>query len=285
MERKTALLAAAVRAVPAGHANMISMVRTKICRGFGCLLFASVLAQAGAFGETGPRPPCGADAFPAFPLVNVPALAVSWSRNSFGRDWSPPACTGWTATGFTTLVTTVARFHHDPDTENMLRNIGAISGLTGLRYWSTTHKQWRTLIVEAHALTGPASGARRGDFTPDELKTGAVVYFEQDDNLTGRGTFRLHMAEVSAERIVYDIENTSTLRYLLVPFAHAGETQSVCFLEHESENVWRYYSMVRTGRNTNAVIGGNESSAINRAVAFYRHLTGIPSDQEPPAPR
>ena len=30
---------------------------------------------------------------------------------------------------------------------------------------------------------------------------------------------------------------------------------------------------------------GNESSAINRAVAFYRWLAGIPTDQEPPAAR
>jgi hypothetical protein len=40
--------------------------------------------------------------------------------------------------------------------------------------------------------------------------------------------------------------------------------------------------MVRTGKNANPLISGNESSSINRAVAFYRHLVGIPTDQEPP---
>jgi len=28
-----------------------------------------------------------------------------------------------------------------------------------------------------------------------------------------------------------------------------------------------------------------DASYINRAVAFYRHIAGIPSDQEPPAAR
>jgi len=42
---------------------------------------------------------------------------------------------------------------------------------------------------------------------------------------------------------------------------------------------------VRTGKNANRLITGNESSAVNRAVAFYRYLVGIPTDQEPPAAR
>ena len=54
------------------------------------------------------------------------------------------------------------------------------------------------------------------------------------------------------------------------------------FLDRESDSVWRHYSIVRTGKNANGLIAGNESSAVNRAVAFYRHLVGIPSAQDPP---
>jgi hypothetical protein len=42
---------------------------------------------------------------------------------------------------------------------------------------------------------------------------------------------------------------------------------------------------VRIGKNANRMIAGNESSAVNRAVAFYRSLVGIPGEQEPPAAR
>jgi hypothetical protein len=207
----------------------------------------------------------------------------SWNKSDFGRDWRPPACTGWAAVGFTTLVTTVARFRHTSEAEGFLRHIGAISELAGMRYWSTTHKQWQTLIVEAHALTGFEPGERREDFTPDEMQEGKVLYFEQVDNLSGKSNYRMHIAEASARRLVFDVENVSTMRYLFITLHHPGEMQSIYFLDCESENVWRCYSMVRTGQNANRLIAGNESSSVNQAVAFYRHLVGIPTGQEPPS--
>ena len=184
----------------------------------------------------------------------------SWSKSDFGRDWRPPACTGWTAVGFTTLVTTVARFRYTSEAEGLLRHIGAISELAGMRYWSTTHKQWQTLIVDAYALTGLQPSQRREDFTPDEMKEGKVLYFEQVDNLSGKAIYRMHIAEASADRLVFDVENVSTMRYLFIPILHPGEMQSIYFLDRESENVWRYYSIVRTGMNANRLIAGNESS-------------------------
>ena len=167
----------------------------------------------------------------------------------------------------------------------MLRHIGAISELAGMRYWSTTHKQWQTLIVDAYALTGLQPSQRREDFTPDEMKEGNILYFEQVDNLSGKAIYRMHIAEASADRLVIDVENVSTMHYLFITIFHPGEMQSIYFLDRESENVWRFYSIVRTGKNANRLITGNESSAVNRAVAFYRYLVGIPTDQEPPAAR
>ena len=167
----------------------------------------------------------------------------------------------------------------------MLRHIGAISELAGMRYWSTTHKQWRTLIVDAYALTGAPSGQRREDFTSDQMKEGKVLYYEQVDNLSGKATYRMHIVEASPSRLVFDIENVSTMRYFFIPVLRPGELQSMYFLDRESDNVWRYYSIVRTGKNANGLIAGNESSSINRAVAFYRHLVGIPTTQEPPGAR
>ncbi len=237
------------------------------------------------FAQKAPQPPCGTDPFPAWPLLDQQANVKSWSRSETGNEWRPPACTGWFATGFTSLVTTAARFRFPLDSEALLRHAGAISQLAGMRYWSTTHQQWRTLVNQARALTGPPAVRPRADFSPDEMKAGAVLYFEQNDNLTGKGVYRLHIAEATPDRIVYDIENTGTLRYFLVPVMPAGEMQSVTFLDREQDNVWRYYSIVRTGKHTNHLATSNESSAINRAVAFYRSLAGIPSAQEPPAAR
>ncbi len=208
-----------------------------------------------------------------------------WSKSDFGSDWKPPACTGWTAAGFTTLVTIVARFQDARETKDLLRHIGSVSGFGGMRYWSTTHQQWRTLIAEAHAVTGALSSQHRQDFAPGEMKEGSVLYFEQVDNLSGKGVYRLHIVEATVDRLVFDIENVSTMRYLLVPILHPGEMQSIYFLDRESADVWRYYSIMRTGKNANRLIGGNEASTINRAAAYYRHIVGIPTDQDPPAAR
>jgi hypothetical protein len=233
----------------------------------------------------GPQPPCEKEPTPPYPSLQDSPVVKSWSAADFGRNWKPPACTGWTAVGFTTLVTTVARFHQVSNAEDLLRRIGAISTLAGVRYWSTTHSQWRTLVVDAYALSALQAGQRRKDFTPDELKEGSTLYFEQIDNLSGKAIYRMQIVKSAPRHIVIDVENASIMRYLFMPILHSGEMQSISFLDRESDDVWRYYSIVRTGKSANRLIARNESSAVNRAVAFYRHLVGIPTDQEPPAAR
>jgi hypothetical protein len=248
---------------------------------------AMLLCQAYAFAQAGPLPPCGEEPVPFYPVLDDPPIVKSWSESDFGRDWKPPACTGWAQAGFSTLVTTAARFRYTAGAEGLLRRIGAISELAGMRYWSTTHKQWQTLIVKAHAVAASQPTQRREDFTPDEMKEGKVLYLEQADNLSGAAIYRMHMAEVSADRLVFDIENVSSMRYLFLTLFAPGEMQSIYFLDRESDDVWRYYGIARMGRNASrlATGPGHASSSINRAVAFYRSLAGIPTDQEPPAAR
>jgi hypothetical protein len=246
-----------------------------------------LLCQAHGYAQSGPQPPCGTEPLPPYPGLDNSPIVKSWSEADFGRDWKPPACTGWSEVGFSSLITTVARFRYTAGAEGLLGHIGAISDLAGMRYWSTTHKQWQTLIVEAHAVTGSQPAQRRQDFTPDEMQEGKVLYLEQADNLSGTANYRMHMGEVSADRLVFDIENVSIMRYFFLTLYHPGEMQSIYFLDRESDDVWRYYGIARIGRNASrlATGPGHASSTINRAVAFYRSLVGIPTDQEPPAAR
>ena len=235
--------------------------------------------------QLGPQPPCGKEPIPPYSSLDELANVKSWSKSDFGRDWKPPACIGWAEVGFTTLVTIAARFPHTSEAGGLLHHVGAISELAGMRYWSTTHKRWQTLIVDAYALTGSQSGQRREDFSPGEMKEGKVLYFEQVDNLSGKAVYRMHIVEASASRLVFDVENVSTISYFFIPILHPGELRSMYFLDRESDSVWRYYSIVRTGKNAIGLIAGNESSSVNRAVAFYRYLVGIPTTQEPPGAR
>jgi hypothetical protein len=154
-----------------------------------------------------------------------------------------------------------------------------------MRYWSTTHAQWQTLVVSARALSGSKSGQRRQDFAPEEMTDGKILYFEQVDNLSGAVIYRLHIVEATADRLVFEVENASIIRRFLVTLFDPGEMQAIYFLDRESASVWRYYSIVRTGRNASWLATGHASSSINRSIAFYRSLVGIPTDQEPPAAR
>ena len=166
----------------------------EIVRVVPLIVFAAILCGAvSSRADTLPQPPCGSATFPPYPdLENSPSVR-SWDRAESGRDWIPPACTGWTEPGFTTLVVTAARFRHASGVEGLLRRIGAISERAGIRYWSTTHKRWKPLILNAYALSEAAGDRRREDFSPDEMAEGRSLYFQQEDNLSGKGTYRMRI--------------------------------------------------------------------------------------------
>ncbi len=84
--------------------------------------------------QLGPQPPCGKEPIPPYPDLDDLAIVKLWSKSALGRDWKPPACTGWAEVGFTTLVTIAARFPHTSAAGGLLRHIGAISELAGIDY-------------------------------------------------------------------------------------------------------------------------------------------------------
>lgn len=262
-----------------------SVVRYWAGIGVRLLVAIALFCQARLYAQSGPRPPCGMEPDPPYSVLDQPPIVKFWGDSDLSQNWKPPACTGWDEAGFSTLITTGARFRYASGAEGLLRRIGAISELAGMRYWSTTHKHWQTLIPSARALTDPQSSHRRANFSPNEIRAGSLVYFEQVDNLSGAAIFQMHITEASPERIVFEVENVSVMSRYFVTLFHPGDVQSIYFLDRESEDVWRYYSLVRTGRNASWLATGHPSSSINRAVAFYRSLAGIPTDQEPPAAR
>src|ERR1700719_1698 len=109
-------------------------------RVFSALLILSVCLRGASIDELGPQPPCSMEPTPPYPdLEHSPSFKV-WDRASLGHEWKAPGCIGWTASGFATLVTTVARFRHSTGVEGLLNRVAAISRLTGIRYWSTTRQ-------------------------------------------------------------------------------------------------------------------------------------------------
>jgi hypothetical protein len=90
---------------------------------------------------------------------------------------------------------------------------------------------------------------------------------------------------VAENRIVFATRNAAAISMLGLTLFQPDEIQSICFLDRESKGIWRYYNLTRMPKQASVLTMGHNASLVNRAVAVYRYLAGIPADQEPPAAR
>jgi hypothetical protein len=239
-----------------------------------------------AWVDPGPQPPCGAAPVPRYPAPDAAPAVKVWTGPEPGQSWAPPPCTGWTAAGFSTLVAAAGRFRYAGGADGLRRRVGAVSAMTGIRYWSTTDRQWRPLMLDAYAMTG-AGGPRRGDFGLEEVSAGRTLSLLENDSRLGKAEYRMRVREATPTRLVFELENTTAVRFTVLTLLEPGQGQAIYFLDRESANVWRYYALARTAREASAfaLAAGREGALVNRAVAFYRYIAGIPTDAEPPAVR
>ncbi|HEX6013959.1 MAG TPA: DUF6675 family protein [Geminicoccaceae bacterium] len=259
------------------------MARLAAC----CLAVGAVLWLAPGTGAAtdGLRPPCGDAPSPAYAdLGSVPAVRV-WTAGELGAaGWDPPACTGWRPLPFRVLVAAAGRFRHEGGVEDLLARFGAVSALATVKYWSVSDGRWESLVTRAAALAGPDVDQRRPDFRPAEMAGGADLFFAQDDNRsTGEVVHRMRVREIGPARLVVEAENVGAVRYLLVPLAGPGDLQWVHFFERRSAAEWGYYGLARVGAGASSLLEGHRASYANRAVALFRHLAGLPTDQGPAA--
>lgn len=233
----------------------------------------------GAALAAGPDP-CGPapDAAPG-----QPARVQSWTPSQLPAGWAPPACSGWTAPGFRSLVAVTGAFRLPGGVPAVLARMGAVSGTVGVRYWSVSKKAWEPLITAAHAADG--GGRARADFAAAEMTPGAALLYSQTDTGSGTVAYRMRVLEAGPGRVVLTNENTTTIRAVLVPLFSPGELQTLTVITRQAGDGWTYSSLTRTGARASGLTDGHEASAINRAVAMFRHVAGVPTDREPPAAR
>lgn len=228
-----------------------------------------------------PRPPCGATpSYPGFAEPRAPPNVEVWHLSA---SWTPPTCTGWSSAEKGVLVALAGRFHFEGSAEDLLARFGAVSTLQGIRYWSVSDRDWRTLITNATALDGPDLTRPRPDFTVAEMKAEDGVYFAHDDNRTsGEVIYRLQVREFRPNRLVIATENVSSVTKVLLTIIKPGGLQSVHFLEREAPGIWTYYGLAQAAEDLTPLLAAPDASYVNRAAALYRHLIGIPTDRDPP---
>ncbi|BCG03676.1 hypothetical protein PPGU19_082440 (plasmid) [Paraburkholderia sp. PGU19] len=250
---------------------------------------ATLVAAGFAVATPLPTPPCGTPPVPAYESPGAqPAMAILRAEDLDKGVWRPSSCTGWPAASRSRVVVALAGLVRVADgPETLLARAGAVSTLRTVRYWSTTDKKWRPLFLDAAALDGPTEGAeRRGDFRPSELQPGRSFYYWVDDSRSGPLVYRVRVLERSPHRVALADENVSPVRAFGLTLFEPAALQTVVFAQHQANDIWGLYILVRIDRQTSSFIAsGHEASTANRALALFRHLAGVPTDAEPPAVR
>jgi hypothetical protein len=234
--------------------------------------FAAVVSlHAWSAGDAEPHPPCDgvAPVPPHAPAGDDPTLET-WS----GIQWHAPECLGWPAGRYRFVIAVAGRIDATGD-EDLRRRLGAISATKGLRYWSVTESALRVLIKDAAALSGP-DGEKREDFTADEIRAGALLYFVEEDNRSSEPvTYRMRILEAAADRIVVDTENVTPIKSFVTLFP-PGAFRAAYLMTRIDARTWGLYAIsAATDRSSGLVSMGKESYA-NRARSLFGYFAGKP---------
>lgn len=232
----------------------------------------------------GPAPPCDDATLSVFANPGEPASVRAWPAASLPASWIPPACLKWHDKNFAVLVAVAGRFDGVAKAAELLQRLAAVSRLTTIRYWSFSRKEWRTLLDKATALDAPDRARERTDFSSGELETARDYFMWQKENSPASGMIlRTRFREISDRRLVFDQVNITASDILMITILEPYAFRTRYFMERESGSTWRYHSLTRFGTADQTLTEGQIASVINRSVAIFRYLGGLPMEREPPA--
>ncbi len=244
------------------------------------LAFLAWIVPLGARAET--PWPCERSLLPPYAALGAPPSLLTMRSGSLPPISAPSDCRPWIPWRSSLLVTLAGRFRYLGDADGLLARFGAISALRGIKYWSVTDGAWRTLVTDAGALDGLDMPRRRADFSVAEMSSGRDLYFDQQDNRSsGLVSYRMRVLERGEDHAVIVVENVTSVWLFVIPLFDPGDLQSLYVLRRLSPGVWGFQSL--TGAREGMLIPSSAASYVNRAVAIYRHIIGIPTDQNPPA--
>jgi hypothetical protein len=241
-------------------------------------------AATASLGSGAPVPPCDAKPVPAYADDRASPQVEIWGD----LEWRPPACVGW-APGKFRFVVALAGALDATTGDDILARLGAISSTKGLQYWSVTENGWRVLIEDATALSGPGAGAiARPDFSPAEMKDGAPHYFRERDNRSSRPIdYRMRVLQSLPGRVVAETSNVDPIKSFGVTLFPPGSLRTMYFAQRQPSGRWSLYLLSGASDDASRLVAVGKDSYVNRAMAAFRHVSGIMASPVPgsPAPR
>ncbi len=245
---------------------------------------AAVLIGLPARAELPPQPPCAGEPVPTWTTADGGPTVTVWHASSLPEHWEPAACSGLAPPADAVFVAVAGQFHHEGNALSILARLGAVSQQRDIHYWSISHVDWRRLLLDASALSGPDPELRRPDFAPGELRTGAKLFtLYDDDDRTGPVIFETEIREAGPDGFVTVARNVTDLRLMGMSVAAPGDLSSMTSVHQVGPDTFDYYSLNAIALVRLAAAMMSDASHINRAVATYRYLADIPSDRDPPA--
>lgn len=246
--------------------------RLAILRVVTPLAFALVAPGASA-ANAEPVIPCGGDAMAAQSPVPPLPRVEAWTNLA----WHPPPCIPWNAGSyrFVAIITGPLRL---ADSSEFLARLGAISTTAGMRYWSESDGKWRVLVEQATALAGQ-DGEARGDFTKDEMRVGATLYFRDKDNrATTPVTYRMQVLKAADDEVIVESTNVSPVVALGFTFIPPGSFRLAHIARRGPDNQWTLRLVSAADARASWMIAFGKDSYVNRAMAVFAHVSGMPAD-------
>ncbi len=231
-----------------------------------------------------PVPPCaGGPAAPATRGGTDPVVTV-WHAPALPENWQLAGCSGLELSSNAVLIEVAGHFRHDGDALSLLARLGKVSAQTGMIYWDVDQAGWRPLLLEATALAGPDPESRRADFTPAEMRPGAHLFMlYDDDEKPGPTVFETEVREAGPDGFVTVMRNVSAMTLMGFSIADPGGISSMLSVKQVAPGEFDYYALTAVALSSVAAAMTSDADHINRAVASYRFLAGIPGDRDPPA--
>lgn len=257
--------------MPASTAARTVKIARWLAIAIACMLFG-----AHALAEAPPVCPApSATPYPPYAAPGAPPRIAVWHDID-----SRASCAGLFREPAVLAVALAGSFRHAGSLEDLAARIGAVSRTTGLRYWSMTDQNWRVLVAEAFALSGPEAETARPDFSAEEILGKRRLYFAQDDTRsTGLNVYAMTATRGGQDLLHFEIVNLTSIKLLFLTLFEAETLRSRHFIERAEGDLWRYYGLSTI---TRGAVAGHEKSFINRGAAFYRFLIGESPDRDPP---
>lgn len=240
-----------------------------------------------ASGESpAPEPPCAEP--PGTTVASASAdddpVVRLWHAPSLPANWQLAGCTGMAPPADALFIEVAGRFRHEGDARTLLAKLGAVSTHRDILFWDVDQGAWTTMLPDAAALSGPDPSARRADFTPDEMQPGARIFTLYDDQETpGPTVFETEVREAHPDGFVTVMRNATAMTLMGFSIADPGAISSMLQVRRVAPGEFAYYGLTAVALAAMAEAMTSDADHINRAVASYRFLAGIPGDRAPPA--